>query len=172
MKVSSLITGITIVFILFGYVCYFYYDQIQIAPTFTINNEEMKLMGEEGKFVVEKKSWRDKSFLITNRNQEYIWYFWGELNKLQDKELQIVATKKKTGEKLLPFISSVHPNNNLNLGTAYSRIEMVFPSKGIWKLEIFIGGNLWGTVDVKVRDILTYKRTSTTLTPPSIRPLP
>jgi len=171
MKVSNLITGITVVLILLGYVVYFYFDQIQVAPTFkiTINNEQIKLMGEEGKFGVVKKSWTDKRFLITNEKEMYNWYFWGEPDELTDKELIIVATKKKTGEKLQPFASSVHLNNG-NESTAYSRIELVFPTKGIWKLDVFVDGNLWGTIDVKVRNVLGYRRNSTFLTPPSIKP--
>ena len=169
MSTSNVITFIAAILILFGLAGFFYHDQIQVAPTYKIkiNNESIELMGEEGKFGVEKKSVWDSNFLVAKKSKSYMWYFWAESKDLADKKISIFARKEKTGELLPPFTTSVSLSLKDDAGVIAIPIEMEFPSRGLWHLGVYVDDELWGSVDVKVKD---YKRGATRYSPTLIKP--
>ncbi|WP_154665900.1 hypothetical protein [Paenibacillus pinihumi] len=98
------------------------------------------------------------------KQQKYIWHFWGsdpqESQALQGKELKITAVSKATGQRLELMKTKVQ-----RTGTYYAQSEiwdnepivrvpslMSLPTPGLWRLDAFIGEQLFGSVVVRVHE--------------------
>lgn len=83
-----------------------------------------------------------------NKTQKYMWHFWGEDKEFEGK-LKVVATHENDGEQitLLEGVEIGGPNNGADRHTPSN---MSLPKSGMWKLEAYMGDNLFGTVFIRV----------------------
>lgn len=80
--------------------------------------------------------------------QKYAWHFWGNEEELNGK-LMIKAIHKETNKEvtLLKDLGLMGPNSGADRHVPSS---MSLPDSGMWKLDVFIGGDLYGSVIVNV----------------------
>ena len=105
------------------------------------------MIGEEGRlgFIYDNT---DVTKFYPNQNQKYMWHFWGKEDEFKG-ELKVIASHEESGEQIV--ILEGHPLAGPNNGAdQHVPSNMSLPSKGIWKLDAYIGDKLFGTIFVKV----------------------
>lgn len=82
--------------------------------------------------------------------QKYMWHFWGEDEEL-DGELKVLGTHESGGEPITVLGSQGigGPNNGAD---AHIPSNMSLPESGMWKLDAYIGDELFGSVYVMVHE--------------------
>lgn len=144
-------------------------ETVEVSSTFSLpvtfgdgTKGEYLLIGEEGKFglligsgktgeVVEEK-------IIANKESKYMWYFWGD-SKTFSGDFKIVGTDEK-GKQHPVLVSEnitvehypntpISPNNDAD---SHIPSNMVFPTNGLWKLEIYFNEKLFGELVINVVD--------------------
>lgn len=84
-----------------------------------------------------------------NKNQKYMWHFWGD-NKELEGNLKVIGTHENDGEQQTVFEGELGGANNG--ADKHAPSNMSLPKSGMWKLDAYIGGSLFGTVFVKVHE--------------------
>jgi hypothetical protein len=117
-------------------------DDWEVSPFFHVGIYQM--IGQEGKLGFIYAPFKP------NKEQKYMWHFWGNEKELQGK-FEVVAISKETGEEAIVFQADTlsGPNNGAD---AHKPSMMKLPTVGMWKLDAYIGGNLFGTVIVEVQE--------------------
>ncbi|MEK4760782.1 DUF4871 domain-containing protein [Viridibacillus sp. FSL E2-0187] len=123
---------------------------------------EYLLIGEEGKVgllvgsgktgeVIEEK-------IIANKSNKYMWYFWGEKDSISG-DFKVVGTDEEGKEHpvLLSGKDKVWQYSNASISPndgADSHIPsyMVFPTSGLWKLEVYFNEKLFGELVINVEE--------------------
>ena len=123
---------------------------------------EYLLIGEEGKvgFLVGsgKKGEVVEEKIIANKANKYMWHFWGDKDSISG-DFKVVGTDKE-GKEHPVLISgddtvwkysntSISPNNGAD---SHIPSNMVFPTSGLWKLEIYFNEKLFGEIVINVED--------------------
>ncbi|GAB0168936.1 DUF4871 domain-containing protein [Lysinibacillus sp. CTST325] len=123
---------------------------------------EYLLIGEEGKvgFLVGsgKKGEVVEEKIIANKVNKYMWYFWGDKDSISG-DFKVVGTDKE-GKEHPVLVSgddtvwqysnpSISPNNGAD---SHIPSNMVFPTSGSWKLEIYFNEKLFGEIVINVED--------------------
>ena len=115
------------------------------SPIFKVNDYQM--IGEEGRlgFIYDNS---EETKFYPDKTQKYMWHFWGNEDELEG-ELKVIAFHKESGEKItvLEGRPLAGPNNGAD---HHVPSNMSLPKKGLWKLEAYIGDQLFGKVFVKV----------------------
>jgi hypothetical protein len=115
------------------------------SPMFQVNDYQM--IGEEGRlgFIYDNT---ESTKFYPDKTQKYMWHFWGNGDELKG-ELKVMAFHKESGEQItvLEGRPLAGPNNGAD---QHVPSNMSLPIKGLWKLEAYIGNQLFGTVFVKV----------------------
>jgi hypothetical protein len=117
-------------------------DDWQVSPFFQVGHYQM--IGQE-----EKLGFIFAPFKV-NEGQKYMWHFWGEGKELEGN-FEVVATNKETGEEITVFQTGTlgGPNNGAD---AHTPSTMEFPTVCLWKLDAYIGGDLFGTIVIEVEE--------------------
>ncbi|UOY92806.1 DUF4871 domain-containing protein [Ectobacillus sp. JY-23] len=115
--------------------------------------EGMELRGTEGKIGILSVPWK------AGVRNKYMWHFFG--NNIPTGQLTVVAVKKGTNEVrkvlLIPDSDKQEWTSGRGGIPASSQnhsdlpAEMVLPSKGLWVLNAYIGGELFGQIVVDVQ---------------------
>ena len=115
------------------------------SPMFQVNDYQM--IGEEGRLGFIYDNTEETKF-YPDKTQKYMWHFWGNEDELKG-ELKVIAFHKESGEQVtvLEGRPLAGPNNGAD---RHVPSNMSLPKKGLWKLEAYIGDQLFGTVFVKV----------------------
>ena len=123
---------------------------------------EYLLIGEEGKvgFLVGsgKKGEVVEEKIIANKANKYMWHFWGDKDSISG-DFKVVGTDKE-GKEHPVLVSgddtvwqysntSISPNNGAD---SHIPSNMVFPTSGLWKLEIYFNEKLFGEIVINVED--------------------
>lgn len=142
----------------------------KVSPTFSLpvtfgdgTEGEYLLIGEEGKvgFLVGsgKKGEAVEVPIIANEGSKYMWHFWGKEDELIG-DFKVVGTDKE-GKEHPVLVSgndtvwqysnnnSISPNNGAD---SHIPSGMVFPTSGLWKLEIYFNEKLFGEIVINVED--------------------
>lgn len=112
------------------------------SPTFT--NEYGEMFGKEGSIgIIGLKT-------ITEDGQKWMWHFWGT-EDISHKEWEVKAFKqgkeeainpiKFKDEKLVPIDEEIN---------GHARSTVLFPSSGLWKLKVYIGGEYFDEIIVDI----------------------
>lgn len=123
---------------------------------------EYLLIGEEGKvgFLVGsgKKGEAVEEKIIANKANKYMWHFWGDKDSISG-DFKVVGTNKEGkehpvlisgDEKVWKYSNtSISPNNGAD---SHIASNMVFPTSGLWKLEIYFNEKLFGEIVINVKD--------------------
>ncbi|WP_199777652.1 DUF4871 domain-containing protein [Lysinibacillus sp. FJAT-14745] len=115
---------------------------------------EYLLIGEEGKvgFLVGigKKGEVVEEKIIANKVNKYMWYFWGDKDSISGN-FKVVGTDKEGKEH--PVLVSVD-DTVWQYSNTFSHIpsNMMFPTSGLWKLEIYFNEKLFGEIVINVED--------------------
>jgi hypothetical protein len=90
-----------------------------------------------------------------NKKQKYMWHFWGEPDELIGK-VKIIGTSKETGREITVLEAGglAGPNNGAD---AHMPSTMSLPTSGLWRLNAYIGEKYFGSVVMKVYQLLTTK---------------
>jgi hypothetical protein len=134
-----------------------------LSPTFKIpvtfgdgTKGEYVLVGEEGKVGFQIGSGKEGEAIpqpiIKEKPNKYMWYFWGETKEIEG-EWKIVGINEK-GKEQNDFIikpATIPPFSNTETHTKIPT-QMVFPTAGLWKLEVFISNKLYGEIVLNVED--------------------
>ncbi|MFS0671827.1 alpha/beta fold hydrolase [Ornithinibacillus sp. 179-J 7C1 HS] len=122
-------------------------NEVEVSSLFEANNYTM--IGEEGRigFIYDGT---DVTRFIPNQAQKYMWHFWGEPDEL-DGEFQVIGKNVSSGEELLVFEAGTLGGSN-NGADAHLPSSMSLPSEGVWELQVYVGGDLFGTVVVECRN--------------------
>lgn len=123
---------------------------------------EYLLIGEEGKvgFLVGsgKKGEAVEEKIIANKVNKYMWHFWGNKDSISG-DFKVVGTDKE-GKKHPVLVSgnetvwqysntSISPNNGAD---SHIPSNMLFPTSGLWKLEIYFNDKLFDGIVINVKD--------------------
>lgn len=112
------------------------------SPTFT--NEYGEMFGKEGSIgIIGTKN-------ITENGQKWMWHFWGT-EDISYKEWEVKAFKQGEEEAINPITSKVeqlNPRGDEINGHAPSSV--LFPSSGLWKLEVYIDGEYFEEIIVDI----------------------
>jgi hypothetical protein len=117
-------------------------DNWEVSPFFHVGI--YKMIGLEGKL----------GFIYVpfkaNKGQKYMWHFWGEEKELKGN-FEVVATNKETEENITVFqrdsLAGAH-----NSANAHTPSMIMLPTAGLWRLDAYIGGTLFGTIIVEVQE--------------------
>jgi hypothetical protein len=122
-------------------------NEAKVSPMFEAGSYTM--IGEKGRigFIFDGS---EVTRFKPNREQKYMWHFWGEPEELEGK-LKVIGTSANTGEEVTVFEAAGlgGPNNGAD---AHTPSSMSLPSIGIWELNAYVGGKLFGTVVVECRE--------------------
>ncbi|KPB03922.1 hypothetical protein [Bacillus sp. CHD6a] len=85
-----------------------------------------------------------------NKEQKYMWHLWGEKEELEGK-FKVIATHEEDKESIT--LLDRHTLGGANNGADQHVPSMMsLPESGLWKLDAYVGDNLFGTVFVKVHE--------------------
>ncbi|WP_147393760.1 hypothetical protein [Ammoniphilus oxalaticus] len=156
MITSTKLSVVASILIIVSLIAYVYVEHAQVEETFAIQygEDELRvLLGESDRFGLEKESWTDAGYLVINKPSNYAWYIKGVGQSLSGKILTIASTHDRTGQQLSAFSSDItsldRPVGDLDF---YSSVEMTFPKKGVWSLDVFVDDRSLGTIKVNARD--------------------
>lgn len=112
------------------------------SKVFDVGSYEMR--GQEGRI-----AFFDAPF-IAGEGQKYMWHFWGEEDELKG-DVKVKATHQNTGEEqtVVAAPGVAGPNNGAD---AHLPSTISLPESGMWQLDAFIGGELFGSVNVEVSE--------------------
>lgn len=132
-----------------------------ISPAFTISKPGVDgkdvtygLRGIEGELAIVD------SQVIAGTNNKQLFHFWGEtpqkMEQLFNKKVKVIGTSKENGETVTTFESSIGVPNEEIIKPPHHYAESVgylnLPSKGIWKLDAYIEGELFGSIIIDVQE--------------------
>ncbi|MFJ7665990.1 DUF4871 domain-containing protein [Lysinibacillus sp. NPDC097195] len=106
--------------------------------------------GKKGEVVEEK--------IIANKANKYMWHFWGDQNRISgDFKVVGIDKKGKAHPVLLSGDATVwqYPNTSIspnNGADSHLPSSMVFPTSGLWTLEIYFNEKLFGDIVLHVED--------------------
>ncbi|MDN4608132.1 hypothetical protein [Sporosarcina highlanderae] len=109
------------------------------------------MIGEEGRlgFIYDDS---EVVRFYPNKTQKYMWHFWGNEDELIG-DFKVLGTHEDSDEEIIivPKIGNTYlsPNNGAN---QHFPTNMTFPKSGMWKLDAYIGDQIFGSVYVKVHD--------------------
>ena len=127
----------------------------KISPIFKSGN--YTLQGVEGKIGI-----LAPGGFISNKPNKFMWHFWGTKEELALTPFKVEAIDLRTGEKHQVLIEGMgtanqkyvweYDNLGVNNSTEALKIPsgMQFPHPGKWKLDAYLGGNLFGNIVVDV----------------------
>jgi hypothetical protein len=129
---------------------------IQTSPTFKSGN--YILQGVEGRIGI-----LGPGGFKANSGNKYMWHFWGTKEELSRRPFKVEAIDLKTGEKHQVLLTEMGtPNKKLvwaydsglggpnNGADAHLPSGLELPNPGRWKLDVYLGGELFGSVVVDV----------------------
>ena len=117
------------------------------SPRFEV--DQYMMIGEEGRvgFIYDDT---EVTRFYPNKEQKYMWHFWGNDNELEGP-LKVIASHKESGTQ--HTILKNHPLGGPNNGAdQHAPSMMSLPKSGLWKLDAYIGEKLFGTIIVKVHE--------------------
>jgi hypothetical protein len=129
---------------------------VQASPTFT--SGVYTLYGVKGKIGI-----LAPGGFKANVGNKYMWHFWGTKEELSQKPVKVEAINLKTKKKVKTLVDNAGTNNEKmvweydaspgapnNGADAHLTSGMKLPSSGLWKLDAYLGGKLFGSVVVEV----------------------
>ncbi|KKI91177.1 hypothetical protein WQ54_16310 [Bacillus sp. SA1-12] len=112
------------------------------SPFFTTEYGEM--FGKDGKIgIIGPKT-------VTENGQKWMWNFWGT-GDISYKEWEVKAFKQGETEAVNPITfkdERLIPRDDVIYG--HARSSVLFPSSGLWKLQVFIEGKLFDELIVDI----------------------
>ncbi|MEW9670379.1 DUF4871 domain-containing protein [Ammoniphilus sp. 3BR4] len=116
----------------------------KVSPTFQSGGQTMR--GIEGHLALLEKPFK------AGQRDEYDWHFWGSTAELAGK-LTVIAVHQETSNTLTLidrlFMVPVKPQNGAD-NSAHSVLSL--PSSGLWRLDAYINGQMFGSVIVDVQE--------------------
>lgn len=113
----------------------------------TTNDEGKQIkadwLGDEGRIAISNTPF------VAGQTQKYMWLLWGNKDEIVNKPLKVIATSE-TGEELT-VVERILGGENWG-ATAASPSGFSLPTKGLWKLNAFVGEKLHGTLIVNVNE--------------------
>jgi hypothetical protein len=88
--------------------------------------------------------------IIAKENQKYFWFYLGEEN-IYDKPVEVKAIKKGT-EELVDVLwgpSTFYESAEVSPGSVNMPSTLKFPSAGIWKVLVYIDGELYESIVIE-----------------------
>jgi hypothetical protein len=112
------------------------------------------MIGKEGHigFIYDEKK---VTRFYPGKVQKYMWHFWGDI---PEGDFKVVATREKSGKKEKALVAGKRkvwsigePSKGKHNGADASLpSHMSLPAPGLWKLDAYIGEELFGSIFVKV----------------------
>ena len=109
------------------------------------------MIGEEGRLgFIYDDSEVDRFY--PNKTQKYMWHFWGNEAELIG-DFMVLGTHENSDEEITIVPKSgnsfLSPNNGAD---HHLPTNMTLPKSGMWKLDAYIGDEIFGSVYVKVHE--------------------
>ncbi|RKN60840.1 DUF4871 domain-containing protein [Paenibacillus ginsengarvi] len=130
---------------------------VQASPTF--KSGVYTLQGIEGRIGI-----LAPSGFVANKPNKYMWHFWGTKEELARVPFKVEAIDLKTGEKHQVLLEGMGTPDkkyvweyNYGLGGPNNRADahlpsgLELPNSGKWKLNAYLGGELFGSVSIDVK---------------------
>jgi hypothetical protein len=133
--------------------------QWDISPEFETSTGD-KLVGQKDKVGIVGSEFK------AGEVNKWLWHFWGDEQTIKGGNFKVVAINKDTGEKEMALVTDAGTVNERKVwnyeelsyspkgvrGSDSSRPSNMSLSKaGIWRLEVFIGAERFGTIVVDVK---------------------
>ncbi len=128
---------------------------VQVSPTF--KSGVYTLQGIEGRIGI-----LAPGGFIANKPNKYMWHFWGTKEELARTPFKVEAIDLNTGKKHQVLLEGMGtPNKKFvweytrlggpnNGADAHLPSGLELPNPGTWKLNAYLGGELFGSVVVNV----------------------
>ncbi|CDQ18493.1 hypothetical protein BN982_00766 [Halobacillus karajensis] len=109
-----------------------------------------QMIGEEGRLGIIYSGGEFTKF-YPDRQQKYMWHFWGEEEELEG-DLKVIGTSEETGREVVVLEDVPIAVKEHNGADASAPTLMSLPKSGMWKLEAYIDDTLHGSVYVHVHE--------------------
>ncbi|MEI5906708.1 hypothetical protein WAK64_06510 [Bacillus spongiae] len=86
---------------------------------------------------------------VANKTQKYFWFYFGN-ETIYDKPVDVKAIKKGEKELIDVFSGTFHKGAELGPGIVNMPSHLRFPSKGVWKVLVYIDDDLYESIVVEV----------------------
>jgi Domain of unknown function (DUF4871) len=88
--------------------------------------------------------------IMAKEKQKYFWFYLGEEN-IYDKPVEVKAIKKGTKElvDVLGGPSTFYESAEVSPGSVNMPSSLKFPSAGIWKVLVYIEGELYESIVIE-----------------------
>ncbi|GAX91072.1 hypothetical protein EFBL_2732 [Effusibacillus lacus] len=98
--------------------------------------------------------------LLQGQQNKQLFHFWGgtpeKTEQLFTKQVKVIGTSKGNGKTVTAFESSISVPNEEIVKPPHHYAEsvgyLILPSKGIWKLDVYIEDKLFGSIIVDVQE--------------------
>lgn len=122
-------------------------NEWEVSPLFQVENYAM--IGEEGRlgFVYDDS---DVVRFYPNKIQKYMWHFWG-MDEDFEGSLKILATHEDEKSSIVVVEGDLAGENNG--ADRHFQSNMSLPKSGVWRLDAYIGSNMFGSVFVRVYEL-------------------
>lgn len=129
----------------------------QVSPVFQITDPEhlkgMKMQGIEGRF-----AFPPVDYMVGQKQGKMLGLLWGDVEQYWGKDIVLTAEKQHTGKKTFITKDVVREPWD-GIGTHVMTSFNAFPSTGIWRVDIIIDGDLYGSMVVNVKQGYPSTRT-------------
>lgn len=118
-----------------------------------LKSEDLKMVGIKNKLGILGPE------PVAKKKDKFAWHFWGDKEKLRSKHLKVIAVNNQTNktEKVLTtrgtsntFWEIGSPGGPNHGADAHLPSTMIFPSSGVWTLNVYLGDERFGTITLKV----------------------
>ncbi|WP_336822885.1 hypothetical protein [Sporosarcina sp. USHLN248] len=109
------------------------------------------MIGEEGRlgFIYDDS---EVVRFYPDKTQKYMWHFWGNEDELIG-DFIVLGTHENSDEEITVFPKSGNTNlSPINGADQHMPTNMTLPKSGMWKLDAYIGDDIFGSVYVKVHE--------------------
>ncbi|MGE7768205.1 hypothetical protein [Peribacillus sp. NPDC096540] len=134
-------------------------QQWDLSPEFETSTGD-KLVGQKDKVGIVGPEFK------AGEVNKWLWHFWGDEQTIKGGNFKVVAINKDTGENEMALVTDAGTANERKVwnyeelayspngvrGSDSSRPSNIsLPKAGIWRLEVFIGTERFGTIVVDVK---------------------
>lgn|GEM_PF-665762 len=86
--------------------------------------------------------------VVAGKRQKYMWHFWGKVEDYAGKGLEVKATSRE-GKTIAVWSGGLAGANNG--AVAHTPSTMSLPAPGLWRLDVYVGGELIGHIVVEAK---------------------
>ncbi|HEU4964868.1 MAG TPA: DUF4871 domain-containing protein [Bacilli bacterium] len=118
----------------------------EVSPLFDLESPDLQAYQVRG--LANKVAIRGDDTLSAGQHEKYLWFFWGD--DVLDREMKVMAVRQGTTDPI-ELIPPTRLTSPLYGADATLPSTLTLPSAGLWRLDAYLGDELFGSIVVSVR---------------------